>query len=408
MKVGIIGGGAAGLVAAIQAAGDGHEVTILEHMDRIGKKILSTGNGRCNMTNVDQGAEHYHGTHPDFAVRILEQCSYTTTLHFFTELGIYTKNRNGGLYPYSEQASAVLEVLRIEAAELNVRIICHAEAERIEPSEQFHVFVKYREKPQKQEEFLFDRIILATGGKAAKVTGSDGSGYRLAASLGHRMIEPLPALVQLKSAQEFFKGIAGIRCDAGLSLYVEDTYMCSERGELQLTSYGISGIPVFQLSGKAARALYEKQAVKVQIDFMPDMPTVGDLKEFLAVRVATTPYKLLSELLIGLFHKNLCALFLKTCNLKGTRKSSTLTMEEMSGLARCIKCFDVPISGTNSFDQAQTCTGGVDTEELKDTLESKLVPGLFFAGELIDIDGDCGGYNLQWAWSTGMLAALNL
>lgn len=408
MKVCIIGGGAAGLVAAIQAAGDGYEVTILEHMDRVGKKILSTGNGKCNLTNVDQGAEHYHGTHPDFAVRVFEQCKYSTTLRFFTDLGIYTKNRNGGLYPYSEQASAVLDVLRMEIAELGVRVFCNIEVEKIEHKDLFYVHTVRTDKEKKRDVYQFDRVILATGGKAAKMTGSDGSGYRLAAELGHRIIEPLPALVQLRSSQQFFKSIAGIRCEAGLSLYVDDVYICAERGELQLTDYGISGIPVFQLSGCAARALYEKKMVKVQIDFMPDMPAVGDLKEFLAHRVATTPNKLLSELLIGMFHKNLCMLFIKTCGLKSTRKSSELTIEEVSTLARSIKQFDVSISKTNSFEQAQTCSGGVDTAELKDTLESKIVPGLFFAGEMIDINGDCGGYNLQWAWSTGMLAAMHL
>ena len=402
MKVAIIGGGAAGLVAAIQAAGDGYDVTILEHMDRVGKKILSTGNGRCNLTNIDQGAEHYHGTHPDFAVRILEQCSYKTTLGFFAnDLGLYTKNKNGGLYPYSEQASAVLDLLRMELTELGVKIICNSHVEKIEKKESFHIHTT-------KGDYQFDRVILATGGKAAKVTGSDGSGYRLAASFGHKIIEPLPALVQLKSSQDFFKSIAGIRCDAKLSLLIDEAYQCEERGELQLTNYGISGIPVFQLSGKTARALYEKKKVTVQIDFMPDMPAIGDLKEFLSYRVSKTPYKLLNELMIGMFHKNLCLLFLKQCGLKGTRKSSSLTVEEISNLANCIKQFPVEISGTNSFDQAQTCTGGVDTDEIKDTLESKLVPGLFFAGELIDIDGDCGGYNLQWAWSTGMLAAMNL
>ncbi len=405
MKVGIIGGGAAGLVAAIRAARDGHDVTILEHMERVGKKILSTGNGKCNLTNVDQGAEHYHGTHPDFAVRVLNQCGYQTTLHFFTELGIYTRNRNGGLYPYSEQASAVLDVLRIAIAELGVKVICGINVEQIEHRDQFQVWTAKTGTAAKKECYRFDRLILATGGMAAKSTGSDGSGYRLAASLGHRIIKPLPALVQLKSPQDYFKSIAGIRCEAGLHLYMDDTYVCSEQGELQLTNYGISGIPVFQLSGRVARALYEKKSVRIQIDFMPDMPTVEALTEYLARRAVTAPHKLLQEWMIGLFHKNLCALFLKQCHLKGICRAAELTSQEIAALARCIKQFDVPISDTNSFEQAQTCSGGVDTAELKDTLESRLVPGLFFAGEIMDINGDCGGYNLQWAWSTGMLSA---
>lgn len=402
MKICVIGGGASGLMASICAAEQGHDVTVIEHMERVGKKILSTGNGKCNMTNIDQDVNHYHGLHPEFAERIFKQCSYQDTLKFFTELGIYTKNRNGGLYPYSEQASAVLDVLRMKVDHLNVHILCNTEVLSIEKKDQFHVLAIQIHTKHPYDDW-FDRVIITTGSKAAKVTGSDGSGYQLAASFGHHIIEPLPALVQLRSSQQFFKGIAGIRCDAGLKLLIDDNCIREERGELQITNYGISGIPVFQLSGQAARAIYNKEKVSVEIDFMPDMPSINAFRAFIAERVKRTPQKLLSELLIGVFHKNLCQLFLNQCNLKGTRPASSLCDEEIDVLAECIKQFVVSINGTNSFDQAQTCSGGIDTEELNDHLESKLVSGLFFAGEIIDIDGDCGGYNLQWAWSSGML-----
>ncbi len=404
MKIGIIGGGAAGLTAAIQAATECNEVTVLEHTDRVGKKILSTGNGKCNLTNTDQRLEHYHGTHPDFAGHIFRQCSYSEVLHFFTKLGIYTKNKNGGLYPYSEQASAVLDVLRMKAESLQIQICCNTEVDDLELKEQFHVFTTDRCSSEKKE-YLFDRLILAAGGKAAKMTGSDGSGYRIAASMGHKIIEPLPALVQLRSPDSFFKGIAGIRCDADIQLYIDHVYSNHERGELQLTDYGISGIPVFQLSGAAARALYEHHNVHVRIDFMPDMPSVNDLSAYLQSRIMHTPYKTIGELMIGMFHKNLCSLFIKQCELKNTEKAECLSEEEIFKLSKCVKEFSVRINSTNSFDQAQTCSGGIDTTEIKDTLESRLVPGLYFAGEIIDINGDCGGYNLQWAWSTGLLAA---
>ncbi|MDO5572378.1 MAG: NAD(P)/FAD-dependent oxidoreductase [bacterium] len=404
MKIGIIGGGAAGLTAAIQAAEGCNEVTVLEHMDRVGKKILSTGNGKCNLTNTDQRPEHYHGTHPDFAEQVFRQCSYAEVLHFFTKLGIYTKNKNGGLYPYSEQASAVLDVLRMKMEALHIQICCNTEVEQIAHKDQFHVFTVDRNSSEKKE-YLFDRLILSTGGKAAKMTGSDGSGYRLAASMGHKIIEPLPALVQLRSPDAFFKGIAGIRCDADIQLYIDQVYLNHERGELQLTDYGISGIPVFQLSGAAARALYEHHHVHVLIDFMPDMPSVNDLKVYLQSRIKDTPYKTIGELMIGMFHKNLCSLFIRQCDLKSTKKAECLSDEALFRLSKCMKEFFVRINSTNSFDQAQTCSGGIDTAEIKDTLESKLIPGLYFAGEIMDINGDCGGYNLQWAWSTGLLAA---
>lgn len=415
MRVAIIGGGASGMTAAITVASGGNDVTIVEHMDRIGKKILVTGNGKCNLTNTNQGLEFYHGTHPEYAKTILEQCSYKDTLQFFTRLGIYTKNRNGGLYPYSEQASAVLDVLRMELKRLKVELLTETKVVRIEPFKatqsdalahpKFKVLLKQQKKELTRE---FDRVIIATGSKAAKHTGSDGSGYELARTLGHTVIEPRPALVQLLSKQPFFKSIAGIRCDARLTLLIDGQYQEEERGELQLTDYGISGIPVFQISYLASRALYKKKDVRVEIDFMPDIPTVGDMKEMILGRVKACPNKELHELMIGVFHKNLCQLFLKMNDLKSNRPVSELTEEEIGAFARLIKRFPVLIADTNSFEHAQTCTGGVDTAELTDTLESKIVPGLYFTGEIIDIDGACGGYNLQWAWSTGMLAGRTL
>ncbi len=405
MNIAVIGGGASGMTAAICAKRNGHQVTVFEHMDRVGKKILTTGNGKCNLTNVNQGIEFYHGTHPEYAQKIFEQCSYQDTIRFFTKLGIYTKNRNGGLYPYSEQASAVLDVLRMELLHLNIEVITEADVYQISVKENFLLHIRLKKKEITRE---FDRIIIAAGSKAAKHTGSDGNGYVLARSLGHTLIEPVPALVQLKSDQPFFKSIAGIRCDARLTLMIDDEYQDEERGELQLTDYGVSGIPVFQLSSKAARALYEKKDVRIEIDFMPDMPTVGDMKEFLTRRMEACPNKELHELLIGVFHKNLCSLFLRCNDFKSNRIAKDLSEEEMSALARIIKRFPVHITGTNSFENAQTCSGGVDTEELTDRLESKLVPGVYFTGEIIDIDGACGGYNLQWAWSTGMLAGSSI
>lgn len=415
MRVAVIGGGASGMTAAICAARDKHEVTIFEHMDRVGKKILVTGNGKCNLTNINQGTEFYHGTHPEYTKIIFDQYSYQDTLQFFTKLGIYTKNRNGGLYPYSEQASAVLDVLRMELSRLCVEIVTAAEVYRIsyrtdehniaEPCIGFRLHMKQSNKDLVRE---FDRVIIATGSKAAKHTGSDGSGYALARSLGHTVIEPLPALVQLRSNQPFFKSIAGIRCDARLTLSVDGKYCGEERGELQLTDYGISGIPVFQLSSLASRALYEKKKVQVEIDFMPDMPTIGDMKEMLSCRIKACPQKEMQELLIGVFHKNLCHLFLKMNNIKSNRVANELEEDALGDLARTIKRFPVFISETNSFEQAQTCSGGISTEELTEHLESKIVPGIYFTGELIDIDGACGGYNLQWAWSTGMVAGSSL
>ncbi len=397
MRVGIIGGGAAGMTAAITAAQSGHEVTVIEHGSRVGKKLLMTGNGRCNLTNVNQESWHYHGSNPAFAEGIFKQCSYTDTLAFFTRLGIYTKNKNGCLYPYSEQASAVLEVLRMALKRFQVSVLTDCHVRRIRKSALFQVETD-------QGGYEFDRVILAAGSKAAPQTGSDGSGYKLAEELGHHIVKPLPALVQLRSAEPYFKQLAGIRAEAKLTIVCDDKKYGVEKGELQLTGYGLSGIPTFQLSHIAARALDQGQKVDICIDWMPDMETEDGVFAYLKSRIQNCPDKKAEELLIGVLHKNLCLLLIKLSGVKADRTADTLTDAELNKLARLIKQLRVPVSSANSFQDAQICSGGVDTSQLKETLESGLVEGLYFAGEMIDIHGDCGGYNLQWAWSSGMMA----
>ncbi len=397
MRVGIVGGGAAGMTAAITAAQSGHEVTIMEHGSRVGKKLLLTGNGRCNLTNVNQESWHYHGSDPTFADGIFQQCSHTDTLAFFTRLGIYTRNRNGCLYPYSEQASAVLDVLRMALKRFRVSVLTDCHIMHIQKNVLFQVDTD-------QGRYEFEKIILATGSKAAPQTGSDGSGYALARELGHQIVKPLPALVQLRSEEPYFKQLAGIRTEAKLTILCEGKKSGVEKGELQLTNYGLSGIPTFQLSHIAAKALDQKKQVEICIDWMPDMETEERVFAYLKSRLQDCPDKNAGELLIGMLHKNLSLLLVKLSGIQADRAVTMLTQEELYRLARLIKQLHVPVSAVNSFRDAQICSGGVDTSQIKKTLESEFVEGLYFAGEMIDIHGDCGGYNLQWAWSSGMLA----
>lgn len=397
MRVGIVGGGAAGMTAAITAAQSGHEVTIMEHSSRVGKKLLLTGNGRCNLTNVNQESWHYHGSDPTFADDIFQQYSHTDTLAFFTRLGIYTKNKNGCLYPYSEQASAVLDVLRMALAHEQVSVLTDCHITHIQKNVLFQVDTD-------QGRYEFEKIILATGSKAAPQTGSDGSGYVLAEKLGHQIIKPLPALVQLRSEEPYFKQLAGIRTEAKLTILCEGKKSGVEKGEVQLTNYGLSGIPTFQLSHIAAKALDQGKRVEIGIDWMPDMETEESVFVYLKNRIQNCPNKNAGELLIGMLHKNLSLLLVKLSGIKADRAVNTLTQEELYRLAQDIKQLCIPISAVNSFRDAQICSGGADTSQIKKTLESKVIEGLYFAGEMIDIHGDCGGYNLQWAWSSGMLA----
>ena len=396
--VAVIGGGAAGMMAAITSAREGARVTILEHKDRIGKKILSTGNGRCNFTNTYQTPACYRSDNRDFAWNIIQKFNVEKTISFFKELGIYPKDRNGYLYPYSDQAAAILEVLQIEVAKLDICVMTEINVLDIQPVKR-----GIRITTDKKT-ITADSVILACGSKAAPVTGSDGSGYQLAKLFGHRIVPVLPALVQLRCAEKFYKSISGVRVQGSVEIYADDIFLASDTGEIQLTNYGISGIPVFQVSRYAAKALYKKQSVTAILNFMPDM-NKEEFLLFLQERITLCPYKTLDEFFTGVFPKKLCELWIRLSRLPKEMRVSDLSGEQLEKLVLLIQHLRTHITETNSFEQAQICCGGVDTTEINpDTLESNYVPGIYFAGELLDVDGICGGYNLQWAWSSGFVA----
>ena len=396
--VAVIGGGASGMMAAVTAASEGARVFILEHKDRVGKKLLSTGNGRCNFTNTHQEPLCYRSEDPSFPWEIIEKFDAQKAISFFLQLGIYSKNRNGYLYPNSDQASAVLDAFRMELERLHVEIRTGADIREILPGKKgFMIRTDH-------ENIRADRVILCTGSRAAPATGSDGSGYDLAKRLGHRLIPVLPALVQLRCEGSFFKAVAGVRANGRVSVCSEGECIATDTGEIQLTDYGISGIPVFQVSRYAAKLLYEKKEVKAVLDFMPDF-TEEQTRAFLSARAKTRTEKSADMFLIGLFHKKLSDLWIKLARIPRERKAGTLTEEEISRLVQLIKRFEVPVKATNSYEQAQVCCGGIDTAEVDpETLESRYVSGLYFAGEILDVDGMCGGYNLQWAWASGHVA----
>lgn len=394
----VIGAGAAGIMAAITAARNHAKVILLEHTDRIGKKLLATGNGRCNLTNFVQDASCYRSENQSFPMRIIEQFDEQKVLKFFGEIGIYTKDKNGYVYPYSEQASVVLDLLTQELERLNVLIQYDVSVTNIKKSGERYIVLTDKGS------FQCDRIILATGSKAAPKTGSDGSGYDLAKMLGHHIIRPLPALVQLRCEGDYFKSLAGIRCEAKLCLQIDGKEIISNQGELQLTDYGISGIPTFQISRYAVRALEQAKQVIVRIDFMP-VQRKEDILSFLYLQIKRAPHKYMEDILIGLLHKKLVPVLLKTAGIQQKTLSKNATENQLNRLLSVMKAFEVKVKSYNSFEQAQVCSGGVDTKELSaHNLESKKAAGIYFAGELIDVDGICGGYNLQWAWSSGYVA----
>lgn len=404
----IIGGGAAGLLAAITAAENGASVTILEHMPRVGKKILSTGNGKCNMTNLHMTADCYRSGIDGVPMQVIQKFPVEETLRFFRRLGVMTIDRNGYVYPASGQAQTVLDALRDKTESLGIRTCCDSKVISINKNKNERFTVK-----TENQSYQADFVILSAGSMAAKTTGSDGSGYELAKSMGHKIKKPLPALVQLKCNGDFFKGIAGVRTDVKVSLYTmgkngeRGTCLAADFGELQLTDYGISGIPVFQISRYAAEALDHKKRVLAVVDFMPDL-TEDDLFEVLKEQRAYLIDRKAADFINGLFNKKLAALFLKAAWIKGDQSISELSNKKLAELCSLIKECSFEVTGTNSYDKAQICMGGVDLREVNtETMESKLISGLYFAGEILDVDGICGGYNLQWAWSSGYLAAVS-
>jgi hypothetical protein len=414
-KIVVAGGGASGLTAAIFAARRGAQVTILEHKDSVGKKILVSGNGKCNLTNMSGFEGKYYSSDEaslDKIYRTLEKFNATDTRKFFLGLGLCTKEkRDGYVYPASEQASTVLEMLLSECNRLGIKIETNCEVKSIKDGEV--KFIRYIKEPstenkkgykvtESRETITYDKLILAMGGKAAKVAGSDGSGYYFATTIGHSIIEPLPGLVQLKCEGDYYKELAGVRAQVRLALYIDDKFVTSENGELQLTEYGISGIPVFQISRLVARALHEGHSCTVWINLIPFLSGyMNDLNIFNLERFS---YKTIEELFTGIVHKKLATIICKYYDIEPTAKVGDLDFDKILSCIKGLANFEVKVLDVNSFDNAQVCSGGVPLLEVDNDFRSLKDPNIYITGELLDCDGVCGGYNLQWAWATGAIA----
>lgn len=400
-KIIVIGGGASGLVAAIIASRNGAKVTILERKDRIGKKILATGNGRCNLTNLKCSSDAFHGGSEQFITEVLKQFDIDDTLAFFSELGIYPiELENGKVYPNSLQAGSVLDVLRMEIERLKIRIECNEEVTKIEQKNNFVVHTK-------NNKYYGNRIIMAAGGKSSPDLGSNGSGYTIAKSLGHKIVEPIPSLVQLKSNADFLKQLKGVKVN-GLAKIMEDNKILREEyGEILFTDYGISGPPILQLSRIASALTHKNKKVTVEIDFFKEF-SIEELDKMLTDRLTSMPNRTIQDNFIGLINKRLINVIIKVSGIQLNKKSADITRDERARLVDSLKKFTLLITGTNQWNQSQVTAGGISISEIDNrTLESKLVENIFLSGEIIDVDGDCGGYNLQWAWSTGFIAGMN-
>lgn len=396
----VIGAGASGLTAAIHAAREGASVQILEHKESAGKKLLLTGNGKCNLSNEDMNPTYFRGAHPEFAETALSLYGKEETRSFFESIGILLRSRNGYLYPQNGEALGVRNALLSECDKLGIKINYEIGIKKIIPKEGGLVL------DTKQGEIRGHSVVLATGGSTHKRTGSDGSGLLYLDYLKHPVKDVVPSLLQMKAEGSFFKEIAGIRADAKLTLLIDEKEIAREAGELQLTDYGISGIPTFQLSRFAAEALKHDHSVKVRISFLPGQKDEEKLYRFYENLFSGHPQNI-SELLSGALPHKLCKVILKEAGVKDL-PGKKITGEEIRRVIHQITDFTVTITGMYHEEQAQVTAGGADTEYVfPDTMESKIVPGLFFCGEVLDIDGPCGGYNLQWAWSSGAIAGIN-
>lgn len=398
MNIAVIGGGAAGLMAAIVASENGAKVDIWERNDRVGKKILATGNGKCNFSNRQMSMNHYFGNDLSIPEMILNRFDVSDTEYFFRNLGMMIRAKDSLLYPYSEQASTVLDVLRFKVAELDIQILTEELVTEVTnlAENKFKVASKRKSK-------IYDKVILTCGGMAAPKTGSDGKGYVLAKSLGHIVTPLCPALTGLRVKDKDFKAIAGVRCQVSLEMLLSNQTVMQEKGELQLTDYGISGIAVFQMSRIAGFALQKKQKVQVAVDLCPDIE-LQELKLLLQQKKHRFANRNIDSFLSGFINKKLSLYLCKKVGLNTNSLINEIDDNKIYALVNICKNWILEIEDMNSYEQAQVTAGGISFEQLDENLQSKIYQGLFFAGEILDIDGKCGGYNLQWAWSSGYIA----
>lgn len=389
-KIAVIGGGASGLVAAISAARQGAAVTVYEKNSRLGKKILSTGNGRCNISNKNAGISNYHGNNTAFMSDTVNSFWVKETEAFFEEIGLLLRAESDGkMYPYSNQASSVLDALRFEAERLGVEAVYDFEASKI-----IRVKDGYSFKSYDGREAFAECVIIAAGGKAAPGSGSNGSGYELCKMLGHSVTKLYPSLVQIKTKGGFAKSLKGIKINSALRIGEKSFF-----GELLFCDYGISGPPAFSASPYASKnkdsALY--------IDFMPEY---SKKDVFLMLKKRKKRGMKLESYFVGMLNKRLGLALLKYCGItEFSREAQYLTDEEIKKLSDAVKGLELITDGTLSWNNAQVTAGGVEVYGIDSkSMQSKYNEGLYFCGEIIDIDGDCGGYNLQWAWSSGYIA----
>ena len=395
MIIGIIGAGASGMAAAIAAAENpGVQVVLLERQARVGRKLSATGNGRCNLTNLNAVRGGYHGEDAGFASFALKRYDVEETLNWFRSLGLFTvAEESGRVYPYSDQANSVVDVLRFALEKENIRLETGFEVEKVKKTA-----TGFRLEGSGGS-FDCDKLIVACGGLAGTKLGGTMSGYKILRSLGHKCTKLRPTLVQLKSGWSGGASLKGVRANCRAEIWHNGELYAASSGELQFTEYGLSGPVIFEISRDVCQGGGDWRC---RLDLLPHVAEDELLAELSRRKGTLLPA---SELLTGIVHNRLGRVLTQSAGISAQRQISELSEYELKEVCNCVKRFEIGLTEPMGMDSAQVTAGGILTKEFDpETLESHIVPGLYACGEVLDIDGDCGGYNLQWAWSSGRMA----
>ena len=398
MRIGIIGGGAAGMAAALAASEyENAQVVLMERQARLGKKLSATGNGRCNLSNIHAAEGGYHGDDRHFHEYALNQYPPSETLQWFSSLGLYTVTEpSGKVYPYSDQANSVVDVLRFSLERPNIQVLTDFEVQKVKKDGAvFSVSAR-------SETLEFDRLIIACGGLAGTKLGGTMSGYKLLRSFGHKCTKLRPTLVQVKTSWPGVSALKGVRANCKAGIYQNGRLHRSSEGDIQFTEFGLSGPLLYEISRDACQGGGEWECT---LDFLPEISS--DALAALLEKRKSSPLTA-EDLFTGILHNRLGRVIVKEAGIRGNLPICDLREDQLADVVALSKGFTATLTEPLGMDAAQVTAGGIFTNEFDPTtMQSRLVPGLYACGEVLDVDGDCGGYNLQWAWSSGRLAGFS-
>ena len=396
--IAIIGAGPSGIMAAISARQNGASVILIEKNDAIGRKILATGNGRCNITNKLTAVKNYHGANPGFIGSVLSQFDQFKTINYFEALGLILKEEDRGrMFPRTNQATSVVDILKHELTRLKVEVKLNAEVKKIENKSGWEITLL------DASIINSDKLILTTGGKAAHQFGSSGDGHFWVKNLGHRVVDIYAALVALETKESWVRDLQGLKVEATANFFVDDKIISKRSGDLIFTHFGLSG-PAIMSQARFVAPFVNDNNVKVELDFMADQ-SASELDAVISKIFNASGSKVVKNALVGLLPAKLITTVLSQSDIDAETKTAIISKEQRNRIVKNLKSLTLNISKLRPLKEAQVTRGGVSTDEIDvETLESKKIKGLYFAGEVMDVDGDSGGFNLQWAWSTGYIA----